>query len=131
MTNVTLQPSAWPRPKGYANGMAARGRLVFTAGQVGWDVQGRFPLNLTEQVESTLQNIVEVLAEADAKPEHVVRLTWYVTSRQEYLDQVKDIGVAYRRVMGKNFPAMAVVEVSGLMESDAKVEIEATAVVPD
>ena len=127
----TLQPPGWPRPKGYANGMAARGRMVFTAGQVGWDIDGNFSSSLTDQVETTLQNIVAVLAEADAKPEHIVRLTWYVTSRKDYLEQVREIGAVYREVLGKHFPAMAVVEVSALMEAHAQVEIEATAVVPE
>ena len=127
-----LQPPGWPRPKGYANGSEARGRLVFVAGQIGWDETGAFPsADLAGQVRQTLANIVAVLAEAGAGPEHVVRLTWYVTDREEYLASLKEIGAAYREVMGRHFPAMAVVAVAGLVEASAKVEIEATAVVPD
>jgi enamine deaminase RidA (YjgF/YER057c/UK114 family) len=128
----TLQPPGWPRPKGYANGIEARGRLVFVAGQIGWDETGAFPsADLPGQVRRTLSNVVAVLAEAGAGPEHVVRLTWYVTDRDEYLGSAKEIGLAYREVMGRHYPAMAVVAVAGLIEADAKVEIEATAVVPD
>ncbi len=128
----TLQPPGWPRPKGYANGIEARGRLVFVAGQIGWDETGAFPsADLAGQVRRTLSNVLAVLAEAGAGPEHVVRLTWYVTDRDEYLGSVKEIGMAYREVMGRHYPAMAVVAVAGLIEADAKVEIEATAVVPD
>ena len=125
-----LQPPGWPRPKGYANGIEASGRLVFVAGQIGWDETGAFPsADLAGQVRQTLSNLVAVLAEAGAGPEHVVRLTWYVTDRDEYLGALKEIGAAYREVMGRHFPAMAVVAVSGLIEAQAKVEIEATAVV--
>lgn len=131
MSTVTLQPPGWPRPKGYANGMAATGRLVFTAGQIGWNTVGEFSDSLTEQVTQTLQNIVDVLAAANAKPQHIVRLTWYITNREEYLSETRDIGRAYRNVIGKHFPTMAVVQVTALMEAQAKVEIEATAVVPD
>lgn len=126
-----LQPAGWPRPKGYANGVSARGRLVFTAGQVGWDTQGNFPDSLSGQVELALGNVVAVLAEAEAAPEHLVRLTWFVTDRQAYLDAQSAIGAAYRRVLGKHYPAMSLVEVSALVESQALVEIEATAVIPD
>ncbi len=126
-----LQPPGWPRPKGYSNGIAARGRQVFIAGQVGWDAQGHFAsTDLAGQVRQALLNIMAVLAEVDGKPEHIVRLTWYVTSRDEYHSQLSDIGAAYRSVMGKHFPAMSVVQVVALMEAEAKVEIEATAVVP-
>lgn len=124
-----LAPPQMPRPKGYAHGMAAAGRLVVTAGHVGWDAQGRFAKGLAGQVEQALRNIVQVLAEADALPQHLVRLTWYVTSRSAYLAERKAIGAAYRRVVGRHYPAMAVVEVSALMEPEALVEIEATAVV--
>lgn len=124
-----LAPPQMPRPKGYAHGMAAAGRLVVTAGHVGWDAQGRFAEGLAGQVEQALRNIVQVLAEADALPRHLVRLTWYVTSRSAYLAEQKAIGAAYRRVVGRHYPAMAVVEVSALMEPEALVEIEATAVV--
>jgi enamine deaminase RidA (YjgF/YER057c/UK114 family) len=126
-----LQPGEWPRPKGYSNGIAAQGRQVFVAGQVGWDAQGRFAgADLAGQVKQALLNIMAVLAEVEGKPEHIVRLTWYVTSRDEYHAQLREIGAAYRAVMGKHFPAMSVVQVVALMESEAKVEIEATAVLP-
>ena len=125
-----LQPPGWPEPRGFAIGVEASGRLVFVAGQIGWDETGTFVSDaLAAQVEQALRNVVAVLAEAGAGPEHVVRLTWYVTSRNEYLETIKDVGAAYRSVMGRTFPPMAVVEVSALMEAAAKVEIEATAVV--
>ncbi|MDE0129542.1 MAG: RidA family protein [Gammaproteobacteria bacterium] len=126
-----LQPPGWPRPKGYANGVSARGRLVFTAGQVGWDTRGNFPETLAGQVELALGNVVAVLAEAGAVPEHLVRLTWFITDRRAYLDAQSEIGAAYRRVLGRHYPAMSLVEVSALVESKALVEIEATAVIPD
>jgi enamine deaminase RidA (YjgF/YER057c/UK114 family) len=126
-----LQPQGWPRPKGYSNGIAAQGRQIFVAGQVGWDAEGHFAsTQLAGQVRQALLNIVAVLAEADGKPEHIVRLTWYVTSRDEYHAQLREIGAAYREVMGKHFPVMSVVQVVALMEAEAKVEIEATAVLP-
>jgi len=124
----TLQPPGWPRPKGYANGIEANG-FVFTGGMIGWDETGAFPHeDLAGQAGQALRNIVAVLAEAGAKPENVVRLTWYITDREEYLAQAKDLGEAYSAVMGRHYPAMAVVEVSALLEARAKVEIEATAV---
>ena len=126
-----LQPPGWPRPKGYANGVSARGRLVFTAGQVGWDAQGNFPDTLAGQVELALGNVVAVLAEAGAVPEHLVRLTWFITDRRAYLDAQAEIGAAYRLVLGRHYPAMSLVEVSALVESKALVEIEATAVIPE
>jgi enamine deaminase RidA (YjgF/YER057c/UK114 family) len=126
-----LQPQGWPRPKGYSNGMMAQGRQIFVAGQVGWDSEGRFASpNLAGQVKKALENILAVLAEAGGKPEHIVRLTWYVTSRDEYHAGLPEIGAAYRQVLGKHFPTMSVVQVVALMEKEAKVEIEATAVVP-
>jgi enamine deaminase RidA (YjgF/YER057c/UK114 family) len=125
-----LQPRAWPRPKGYSNGMVAQGRQVFVAGQVGWDAEGRFASGLAGQVKQALSNIMAVLAEVEGKPEHIVRLTWYVTSRDEYHAQLPEIGAGYRAVMGKHFPVMSVVQVVALMEAEAKVEIEATAVLP-
>jgi enamine deaminase RidA (YjgF/YER057c/UK114 family) len=132
MTIETLQPQEWPRPKGYANGMAARGRMIFVSGQVGWDGQGQFASDvLCDQVKQALRNIVRVLEEAGADPSHVVRLTWFVLSRDAYLREVREIGAAYREVMGKHFPAMSVVEVRGLVEQRALVEIEATAMIPD
>lgn len=130
MTMRILQPAGWPRPKGYANGMVAEGRQVFVAGQVGWDEQQQFPGTLAEQVRQALKNILTVLREAEAGPEHVVRLTWYVTCRDEYHAELQQIGAGYREIMGRHFPAMAVVQVVALMEPKAKVEIEATAVVP-
>lgn len=126
-----LQPANWPRPKGYANGVAARGKLIFTAGQVGWDAEQRFPDTLAEQVEQALLNVAAVLAEGGAGPEHLVRLTWFVTDRQAYVDAQAEIGTAYRRVLGQHYPAMSLVEVSALVEAQALVEIEATAVIPD
>ena len=126
-----LQPQAWPRPKGYSNGIAAQGRQVFVAGQIGWDAEQKFPsTTLAGQVKQALLNIVAVLAEAQGKPEHIVRLTWYVTSRDEYYAELREIGAAYRAVLGKHFPTMSVVQVVALMEAEAKVEIEATAVLP-
>jgi len=130
-TFEVLQPAGWPRPKGYSNGIVAQGRQVFIAGQIGWDAEGRFAAGgLAGQVKQALLNIMAVLAEAGGKPEHIVRLTWYVTSRDEYLAGLREIGEAYRSVMGKQFPAMSVVQVVALMEAEARVEIEATAVVP-
>ena len=132
MGTETLQPAEWPRPKGYANGMAARGRMIFISGQVGWDEQGRFASDtLAGQVKQALRNIVRVLEEGQAEPRHLVRLTWYVVSRDAYLREAREIGAGYREVLGKHFPAMSVVEVRGLVEERALVEIEATAVVPD
>ncbi len=125
-----LQPPGWPQPRGYSNGVEADGRLVFVGGQIGWNERGEFASDLPGQLAQTLRNIVAVLAEAGAGPEHVVRLTWYVTSRDEYLGAQRELGAAYREVMGRHFPAMAVVEVVALVEARAKVEIEATAVVP-
>jgi len=127
-----LQPSGWPRPKGYANGVSARGRMVLTAGVVGWDAAERFVAeDLAGQFRQVLVNILAILAEDGAGPEHVVRMTCYVTSRDDYVAQIGEIGAAWRETMGRHYPAMAVVEVSALVEPAAKVEIEATAVVPD
>jgi enamine deaminase RidA (YjgF/YER057c/UK114 family) len=132
MSTEILQPSEWARPKGYANGVAARGRMIFIAGQIGWDVNGQFTSDqLTDQVRQALRNIVRVLTEGRAEPRHLVRMTWYVVSREAYLREAREIGAAYREVLGKHFPAMSVVEVKGLVEKRALVEIEATAVVPD
>jgi enamine deaminase RidA (YjgF/YER057c/UK114 family) len=126
-----LLPEGWPRPRGYSNGLAAEGRQIFIAGQIGWDAEGRFASpHLAAQVRQSLRNILAVLAEANGRPEHIVRLTWYVTSRDEYHAELKQIGAAYREVMGRHFPAMSVVQVVALMEAEAKVEIEATAVIP-
>jgi enamine deaminase RidA (YjgF/YER057c/UK114 family) len=126
-----LNPAGWPRPKGYSNGVSVSGRQVYIAGQIGWDAHGRFVSDdLAEQVRQALLNICAVLAEAKAAPEHLVRLTWYVTSHEEYHANLPAIGAAYRAVLGKHFPVMSVVAVTALMEAQAKVEIEATAVVP-
>jgi enamine deaminase RidA (YjgF/YER057c/UK114 family) len=132
MSTETLQPPEWARPKGYANGVAARGRMIFISGQIGWDAQGQFGSDdLTGQVRQALRNIVRVLQEGQGEPRHLVRLTWYVLSRDAYLREAREIGAAYREVLGKHFPAMSVVEVRGLVEQRALVEIEATAVIPD
>jgi enamine deaminase RidA (YjgF/YER057c/UK114 family) len=126
-----LHPQGWPRPKGYANGIAARGEMVFLAGVVGWDAEERFPSGLVAQFRQALENIVAILAEGGAKPEHVVRMTWYITSRDDYLAHGREIGAVYREIMGKHFPVMAVVQVVALMEAAAEIEIEVTAVIPD
>jgi enamine deaminase RidA (YjgF/YER057c/UK114 family) len=127
-----LQPPDWPRPKGYSAGVSAAGTTVFVSGQIGWDERGRFPSgDIAGQVRQALRNVVAVLAEAGAEPEHVTRLTWYVTDKREYLAAQRAIGAAYREVMGRHFPAMSVVAVAALLEDEAKVEIEATAVVPN
>jgi enamine deaminase RidA (YjgF/YER057c/UK114 family) len=125
-----LQPSGWPQPKGYANGMMAEGRLVVTGGVVGWDVAGRFADGFVAQVRQALENIVAILAEGGAGPEHLVRLTWYVVDMDEYVTNLKALGKAYREVMGIHYPCMALVQVVRLVETSARVEIEATAVVP-
>ena len=127
-----LQPPGWAAPRGYANGIAARGTLVSVAGQVGWDAECKFPSDdFVDQCRLALQNIVAVLAQAGAKPEHIVRITWYVTDKREYLARGREVGAVYREVIGRNFPAMTAVQVVALIEDRAKVEIEATAVVPD
>lgn len=126
-----LQPKSWAAPKGYSNGMAAAGRQIFIAGQIGWDENAKLVGDdLVAQVARALKNIVAVLAEAGAEPRHLVRLTWYLTDRSEYLSRQKEIGAAYRDVIGRHFPVMTAVVVAGLIEEGAKVEIEATAVVP-
>ena len=125
-----LQPPGWPRPKGYACGVAAAGTTVFVSGQIGWDEHGRFPASdIAGQVRQALRNVVAILAEAGARPEHIARMTWFVTDKHEYLAAQREIGAAYREIAGRHYPAMSVVEVSALLEADAKVEIEATAVV--
>ena len=132
MSHKILQPDTWPRPRGYANGVAARGRQLFIAGQIGWNERGELAgSDLATQARQALRNIVTILVAGGAKPEHLVRLTWFVTNRQAYLDAAKPLGEAYREVIGAHFPAMTAVEVSALMEPGAVVEIEATAVVPD
>ena len=131
-SHQTLLPAGWARPKGYSNGIAARGRTIFTAGIVGWDENGRFPsAELAGQVDQVLRNTLAILASGGAGPEHVVRMTWYVTDVVAYRAGLQEIGAAYKELMGRNFPAMAVVEVSALVEPAAKVEIETIAVVPE
>jgi len=126
-----LQPPSWAKPKGFANGIAASGTLVFVAGQVGWTGEGKWEAkDFAGQFRQALKNCIDVVAQAGGTPQHIVRLTWYITNKQEYLSSLKEVGVAYRALMGRHFPVMAVVEVSGLMEDEAKLEIEATAVVP-
>lgn len=127
-----LNPAGWPRPKGYSNGVAARGRVVCVSGMVGWDAQGQFHTDdFVAQCRQALENIVAVLREAGAGPEHIVRMTWYVLDKREYLDAGAALGAAYRDVIGRHYPAMSAVQVSALMEDRARVEIEATAVIPD
>lgn len=127
-----LQPPGWPAPRGYVNGVVATGRLVFLAGLIGWNARGEFESDtIADQTRQTLQNVVTVLAEAGAKPEHVVRMTWYITDRNEYHANLGAIGAAYRETFAKHYPAMAMVQVAALMEARAKVEIEATAVIPE
>jgi enamine deaminase RidA (YjgF/YER057c/UK114 family) len=128
----TLQPPKWPQPKGYANGISAKGRMIFTAGVVGWDQNESFPdYTLHGQFAQALMNTLEILAQDGAGPQHIVRMTCYVTDRHEYANSRDEIGTAWREIMGPNYPAMALVEVKGLVESAALVEIETTAVVPD
>ncbi len=128
----TLLPPGWPRPKGYSNGISARGRMIFTAGVVGWDEHERFLAeDLAGQFRRVLLNTLAILAEDGAGPEHIVRMTWYVTSRHDYLASIGEIGAAYRALIGKHYPAMAVVEVAGLVEPAALIEIETTAMVPE
>jgi len=127
-----LQPPGWARPRGYSNGIAARGRMVFVSGMIGWDAKGEFHTDdFAGQVRQALQNAVAVLAEAGAKPEHIVRMTWYVVDKNEYLAAVGEVGAAYRDIFGKHFPSMTAVQVAALIEDRARVEIEVTAVVPD
>lgn len=128
----TLLPPGWPRPRGYANGVTARGRMVFVAGMIGWDAEGVFHTDdLAAQARQALQNVVAVLEEGGAKPEHIVRMTWYVTDRKAYVAAYPEIGKAFRELIGSFNAAMTAVEVSGLIEDRAKVEIEVTAVIPD
>ena len=132
MTFKHLQPEGWAPAKGYANGIAARGTQVFVGGQIGWNAQQQFETDdFIAQTRQTLQNVMAVLKEAGAGPEHMVRMTWYVIDRDEYNARLKELGGAYREVIGKHFPAMTCVEVAALMEARAKVEIEVTAVLPD
>jgi enamine deaminase RidA (YjgF/YER057c/UK114 family) len=125
-----LQPSGWPEPKGYANGMAADGRIIVTGGVIGWDREERLAEGFVAQVRQALSNIAAILAEGEARPEHLVRLTWYVVDMDEYLASLKELGQIYREIFGAHYPAMALVQVVRLVEKAARVEIEATAVVP-
>jgi enamine deaminase RidA (YjgF/YER057c/UK114 family) len=125
-----LQPSGWPQPKGYSNGIMAEGRLVVTGGVVGWDVAGRFAEGFVAQVRQALENIVAILAEGGARPDHLVRLTWYVVDMDEYVSNLKALGKVYREVIGTHYPSMALVQIVRLVEPSSRVEIEATAVVP-
>jgi enamine deaminase RidA (YjgF/YER057c/UK114 family) len=130
--HTVLQPEGWAKPKGYANGIAARGRLVFLAGQIGWNAQGVFETSdFNGQVRQALNNIVTLLAEAGAKPGHIVSMTWYILDKAEYLESAKALGQTWREIMGRHYPAMAVVQVLGLVDEGAKVEIQAQAVVPE
>lgn len=127
-----LQPPNWPRPNGYSNGVATKGNLVFLSGIVGWNARGEFASNgFTAQVRQALLNIVEILQQANARPEHIARMTWYVLDRNEYIAAAKEMGAIYREIIGRHYPAMTVVEVSGFLEANARVEIEVTAVVPE
>jgi enamine deaminase RidA (YjgF/YER057c/UK114 family) len=126
-----LQPSDWPRPRGYVNGIKARGDIIVVGGMVGWDAQGRFAEGFVPQTRQALENIVAVLAEGGALPEHIVRMTWYVLDIDQYRASLVELGAAYRDVMGRHYPAMALVEVRRLVEPQALLEIEATAVVGD
>jgi enamine deaminase RidA (YjgF/YER057c/UK114 family) len=127
-----LQPPDWPRPRGYSNGIAASGRQVFVSGMIGWNAQGRFESDdFALQARQALQNVLAVLREADARPEHIVRINWYVLDKREYLAASEALGAAYRETIGKHYPAMTAVEVRALIEDRARVEIEVTAVVPE
>jgi len=127
-----LQPPGWARAKGFSNGIAAKGTLVFIAGQIGWTGQGKWEArDFAGQFRQALHNVISVLKEANGRPEHIVRLTWYVLDKQEYLGSLREVGLAYRELMGRHYPTMAVVQVSGLVESEARLEIEATAVLPE
>jgi len=127
-----LHPAHWTRPKGYSNGVLANGRIIFVSGMIGWDAQGKMvSRDFVAQVRQILQNIVEVLTEANAKPENIVRMNWYVVDKKEYVDSYKQLGIVYREIFGGHYPAMTAVEVSSLIEDAARVEIEVTAVIPD
>ena len=132
MSMQILQPPGWAKAKGFSNGIAARGKLVFIAGQVGWTGEGKWQArDFAGQFRQALQNIISVLKEANGEPQHIVRLTWYVRDKKEYLGALKEVGAAYRQLMGRHYPAMAVVQVGGLVEDEARLEIEATAVIPE
>jgi enamine deaminase RidA (YjgF/YER057c/UK114 family) len=127
-----LHPAHWPRPKGYSNGVVANGRTIFVSGMIGWDAQGKMvSRDFLGQVRQILRNIIEVLSEANAKPENIVRMNWYVVDKKEYVDSYKQLGIVYREIFGGHYPAMTAIEVSSLIEDAARVEIEVTAVIPD
>ncbi len=127
-----LHPAHWPRPKGYSNGVVANGRTIFISGMIGWDAQRKMvSRDFVGQVRQILRNIVEVLSEANAKPENIVRMNWYVLDKKEYVDSYKQLGIVYREIFGGHYPAMTAVQVSSLIEDAARVEIEVTAVIPD
>ncbi|MDQ0314218.1 RidA family protein [Amorphus orientalis] len=126
-----VQPEGWPAPRGYANGMIGAGRVLFVGGQIGWDTEGKFPDGFLPQVGQALRNILDVVEAAGGGPEHIARLTWYVTDMEAYRASLKELGPVYRSALGKHFPAMALVQVVSLVETEALVEIEATAVIPE
>jgi enamine deaminase RidA (YjgF/YER057c/UK114 family) len=128
---TVLLPEGWPKPKGYANGIRARGEMIFIAGQIGWDTQGRFADGFVAQTRQALQNVMAVLAEGGGQPEHLVRMTWYVTDIEAYRRSLKELGATYREVVGRHYPAMTLLGVRALAEPEASIEIEATAVLPD
>lgn len=130
--HTILQPEGWAKPIGYANGVSAKGRMVFVGGQIGWNADCKFESDdFVDQVRQTLANIVAILAEGGAQPQHITTMTWYFTDKTEYLSNLKGVGQAYRDIIGRHFPAMAAVQVVGLVEDRAKIEIQATAVVPE
>ena len=128
---IVLLPEGWPKPKGYANGIKARGDVIFVAGQIGWDAEGRFAQGFVAQTRKALENIMAVLKEGNAGPEHLVRMTWYVTDMAAYRNSLAELGAAYREVIGRHYPTMTLVGVNSLAEANALIEIEATAVIPD
>ena len=126
-----LQPPNWPLPRGYSNGILTQGELIFVGGQIGWDDKGSFPgSNFTDQVKQALINTLAILEQGGAKAEHIVRMTWFITNKEEYLGSLSAVGEAYREIMGKHYPVMSIVQVVALLENEAKVEIESTAVIP-
>lgn len=132
MTHKILQPEGWATPKGFANGIEVRGRQIYVGGQIGWNAAARFETDdLVAQIRQALQNCVDVVRAAGGGPEHIVRMTWYLESKKEYVARLKEIGVVYREVMGRNYPAMSAFQIADLVEDEAKVEIEVTAVIPD
>ena len=132
MTNKVLQPEGWIAPKGFSNGIEARGRQIFVGGQIGWNDECRFETDdLVAQIKQALQKCVDVVRVAGGGPEHIVRMTWYLEDKKEYVARLKEIGAVYREVMGRNYPAMSAFQIADLVEDEAKVEIEVTAVIPD